>query len=85
VTFRTRTFLGVFLTSALALGVSTLLVERSLRRSTTDDIAAGLLSQARLAASLVTHETMATDPDAEADTMGARLGARVTLIDAAGH
>ncbi len=41
-TFRTRTFLGIFLASAIALGVSTVLVEQSLRRFQYDDIRASL-------------------------------------------
>jgi two-component system phosphate regulon sensor histidine kinase PhoR len=79
VTLRTRTFLGVFVASSLALTVSTVLVERSLRRLMQDDIRSGLLSQARLAGALVSDRAL-SDPDTEADALGRLIGARVTLI-----
>jgi two-component system, OmpR family, phosphate regulon sensor histidine kinase PhoR len=84
VTFRTRTFLAVFLASALALAVSTMLVERSLKTYFRDDIREGLVSEARLAGYLLAQQPELKDPDAEADALGRRIAARVTLIAADG-
>ena len=44
-TFRTRTFLSVFVASALALTVATLLIERSIDRTMREDIRQSLESQ----------------------------------------
>ena len=79
-TFRTRTFLTVFVASSLALVVSTLLVERSLHAYMYQDIEQGLLNQARLASALLADLTALPDPDAEADRLGQLGRARVTLI-----
>jgi len=84
VTLRTRTFVGVFLATALALAVSTMLVERSLREFLRRDIEAGLIRQAKLTATLLEHRALA-DPDAEADALSAVVGARVTFIAADGR
>jgi two-component system phosphate regulon sensor histidine kinase PhoR len=84
VTFRTRTFLGILLTSALALTVSTVLVERSLRAYLTNDVRRSLLSQARLAAYLLARQPAHDDFDAAADALGRLLDARVTLVAADG-
>jgi two-component system, OmpR family, phosphate regulon sensor histidine kinase PhoR len=81
VTFRTRTFLSVFIAASLAIGVSTVLVEFALRSYLRDDIERGLLNETRLAASLLTHRGPLENPDAEADALGHRIGARVTFID----
>ncbi|HYN07602.1 MAG TPA: ATP-binding protein [Vicinamibacterales bacterium] len=83
-TFRTRTFLSIFVAASLALVVSTLLVERSLRAYMYRDIELGLLNQARLSAALLADLGALPNPDAEADRLG-RLGrARFTLIAADG-
>ncbi len=82
-TVRTRTFLSVLLASVVALTVSTLLVEHSLRQYQYDDARASLFSQARLAAHLVADQAALSDlatADAEADRIGALLDVRVTLI-----
>ncbi len=79
-TVRTRTFLGAFLAAALALTVSTMLVERSLRAYFRDDIRTGLMNEARLAGYLVARQPSLTDADAEADALGQLISARVTLI-----
>ena len=85
-TFRARVFLGVFIAASIALAVSTVLVERSLRGFMEADIERSLLMQARLGAALLSHHPGALpDPDAEADALGARIGARVTLIAADGR
>ena len=78
-TFRTRTFLSVLVAASLAVGVSTLLVELSLRSYLRSEIERGLIGQTRLTASLLAHRDL-TDPDAEADTIGKRIGVRVTFI-----
>ncbi len=84
-TFRTRTFLSVFVAASLALVVSTLLVERSLGGHMSADIERGLLTQARLAAALLANLDTLPDPDAEADRLGQLGHARVTLIAADGR
>ena len=85
-TFRSRTFLSVFIAASIALAVSTLLVERSLRGFMEADIERSLLMQARLGGALLSHHPGALpDPDAEADALGARIGSRVTLIAADGR
>jgi two-component system phosphate regulon sensor histidine kinase PhoR len=80
VTFRTRTFFSVFAAASLALVVSTLLVERSMRRHMYGDIEQGLLNQARLAAALIAGRDDLAHPDAEADRLGQLSRARVTLV-----
>jgi two-component system, OmpR family, phosphate regulon sensor histidine kinase PhoR len=85
VTVRTRTFLGILAATALAVVVSTLLVEEAIRRSMRDDIRTQLLDHARLAAELLSRQPDLADPDAEADTMGRLIRARVTLVAADGR
>jgi len=84
-TFRNRIFFGVLVAAALALTVSTLLVEASLRRYMRRDIEQGLLNQARLAAALLAHQATLDDPDAEADEVGRLIDARVTFIASDGR
>lgn len=87
-TFRTRTFSAVFTAAAIALAVSTLLVEQSLRRFYDNDVRNSLLSQARLAAHLFMTGAPALQdrsPDRAADELSALLGVRVTLVDAGGR
>ncbi len=84
-TLGSRTFLGVFLASALALTVSTVLVERSLRTFLYNDIRLSLLGQARLAASLLAEQPTNSAPDVQADDIGASIHTRVTLIAEAGR
>ncbi len=79
-TVRTRTFAAAFLASSLALLVSTVLVERSLRRFLYEDIRAGLLHQARLAGALIGDLGPVVDADAEADRLADLVSARVTFI-----
>jgi two-component system phosphate regulon sensor histidine kinase PhoR len=85
VTVRTRTFLGIFAATALAVVVSTLLVEEAIRRSMREDIRTQLLDHARLAAELLSRQPDLADLDAEADTMGRLIRARVTLVAADGR
>ena len=84
-TFRTRTFLSVFLAAAVALAVATTLVEISVRAYLQADIERNLLVEARLAAALFSHRSPSPDQDAEADRLGALTEARVTLIAADGR
>ena len=84
-TVRTRTFLGIFIATSLALAVSTFLVERSLRDYLYRDIQDGLLSQARLTAELLRYRGTLENPDGEADALGRAGGGRVTLIAADGR
>jgi two-component system phosphate regulon sensor histidine kinase PhoR len=84
VTFRTRTFLGVFLTSALALALSTWLVEHALRDQMIDDIRSSLLDEARVAAYLVTGQGPDVNEDQQADAIAGLVRARVTLIGEGG-
>ena len=79
-TVRTRTFAAAFLASSVALLVSTLLVEGSLRAFLYDDIRAGLLNQARLAGALLGNRGPLADADAEADVLAGLVAARVTFI-----
>jgi two-component system phosphate regulon sensor histidine kinase PhoR len=85
VTFRTRTFLSVFLASVAALAVATLLIERSLRIYLQEDIKQTLFTQARLTAALLSQRPSIPDPDQEADALGRLLNARVTFIAADGQ
>ena len=84
-TFRARTFDLVFVSATLALGVSTWLVESSLRQYLRQEIERTLTGQARLTAALLSHSGPLTDPDAEADDIGRRIGARVTFIASDGR
>ncbi len=84
-TFRTRTFLAVFLASSLALAVSTILVERWVRRDLYADVEHDLLNQARLAGALLSHRETLADPDGEADALGRLTAARVTFVAADGR
>ena len=84
-TFRTRTFLAVFVSAGLALAVATALVEASLRRYLRQEIERTLVGQARLTAAILSHSGPLADPDGEADDLGRRIGARVTFIAADGR
>jgi two-component system phosphate regulon sensor histidine kinase PhoR len=80
VTFRTRTFVGILIASALALAASTTLVSSSLRRAMLSDIEDSLLRQVRLAAELLADRMDLQTPDAEAAVVSRLIGARVTFI-----
>jgi two-component system phosphate regulon sensor histidine kinase PhoR len=87
VTFRTKFFLTALAAAAMAVLVATALVSWSVRRSLEQRIERELGTEARLAAQMLSHRTAATEPelDAEADTLGRILGARVTFIAADGR
>jgi two-component system phosphate regulon sensor histidine kinase PhoR len=84
VTFRARIFLAAFVTTALALAVSTVLVSMELRRGFRAE-SNTLMQRARLAAELLSSRAALTDPESEAQQLGQRIDARVTFIDAAGN
>ena len=86
-TFRAKILLTALAAAALAVLVATTLVSWSVRRSFEQRIERELGTEARLAAELLSHRTAATEPelDAEADTLGRILGARVTFIAADGR
>ena len=83
-TLRTRTFVGIFIATALALAVSTWLVERAMREYLRRDIEQNLMSEAGLAAALLTN-TSPADADAEADALARIISARITFIAADGR
>ena len=84
-TFRSRVFLGAFLTTVLSLAVSTVLVSTELRQRLRADIERTLLRDAHLTAELLSNRATIDDPEAEAQVLGRRIDARVTFIDANGH
>lgn len=80
-TFRTRSFLTALITAAVTLAVAVAMVSWNVRWHTVERIQRALIQETRLAA-----ETLSRLPpegpglDAEADTLGALVAARVTLI-----
>jgi two-component system, OmpR family, phosphate regulon sensor histidine kinase PhoR len=82
VTFRTKIFLTALAAAALAVLVATALVSWSVRRALEQRIEHQLASEARMAAEILSHRAVASEPelDAEADELGKILGARVTFI-----
>jgi two-component system phosphate regulon sensor histidine kinase PhoR len=84
-TFRTRTLLGVFVASSIALAVALALVSANLRRAMQDEIRQSLLRQAMLAAELLSDRPNLADPEGEAARIARLLGERVTFIAADGR
>jgi two-component system phosphate regulon sensor histidine kinase PhoR len=82
VTFRSRLFLTSFAAATVTLAVATALVSWSVRRSVSEQIEHNLVNEARLAAETLSHRQAATpaELDAEADTIGRLVSARVTFI-----
>jgi two-component system, OmpR family, phosphate regulon sensor histidine kinase PhoR len=82
VTFRTRLFLSSLLSAIVTLVVAAALVSWSMRRSLDERIERGLVSEARLAAAMLSHRAAASpaELDAEADAIGSLVSARVTFI-----
>src|SRR4051812_24835433 len=85
-TFRTRLFLGSLLAAAVTVIVATSLVSWSVRGRLSERIERGLVNEARLAAETLSHRQAATpfELDAEADSIGRLVSARVTFIAADG-
>jgi two-component system, OmpR family, phosphate regulon sensor histidine kinase PhoR len=81
-TFRTRLFLSSLLAAAVTVIVATVLVSWSVRRTLNERIERGLVNEARLAAETLSHRQAATpiELDAEADSIGRMVSARVTFI-----
>ncbi len=85
--FQTKLFLAALATALLALVVAGALFGVSVRRQTNERVEQGLISEARLAAELLSRLPAEGDVpayDAEADRIGALLDARVTLVAADG-
>ncbi|MEN3338006.1 MAG: two-component system, OmpR family, phosphate regulon sensor histidine kinase PhoR [Acidobacteriota bacterium] len=81
-TFRTRLFLTSLLAAAVTVIVATTLVSWSVRRTLSERIERGLINETRLAAETLSHRQAATpiELDAEADSIGRLVSARVTFI-----
>jgi two-component system phosphate regulon sensor histidine kinase PhoR len=84
VTFRTRTFLGVFVATSLALAIALWLIGLTMRTTTAADLSQGLTRQAALASRLLAGRLVIADPEGEAARLGAAIGERVTFIRADG-
>ena len=83
----TRLFLTSVAIAVLSLAVSSVLASRALRRQLLERIESSLVAETRLVAELLSRRgplTAGVDLDEEADTLGAHVSARVTLIDDAG-
>jgi two-component system phosphate regulon sensor histidine kinase PhoR len=87
--FQTKLFFAALSAAILALVVAGGLFAASMRRQTDARIEQTLVAETRLAAELLSHaapssgatpEALMADLDAEADRLGSRLDARVTLI-----
>jgi len=85
--YRARTFLALFAVAAIAVLVGGTLLSLSLGRQMDQRIERSLVSEARLAAELLSHHQATTDAaiDDEADQIGKQIEARVTLIGADGR
>ena len=86
-TFRSKIFLTALTASAFAVAAATTLISASVRQNMEQRIEQDLAGNARMAAEMLAHRTTASDAelDAEADTLGRILSARVTFIAADGH
>ena len=84
-TFRLRILLAIFLTTAASLIVSVMLISADVRAGLRRDVQDTLMRQAELTAQLLAREAIAGDPDGYADDLGRQLGARITLLEAAGR
>lgn len=86
--YRTKIFLATFSVAATVLLLASTLIAVSLRRQTYDRIERGLVSEARLAAELLSHRTAASSSaelQNEARALARDIDARVTLIAADGR
>jgi two-component system phosphate regulon sensor histidine kinase PhoR len=82
VTFRSRSFITALATAAVTLVVAVTMVSWSVRRTMSQRIERSLVDEARLAAAILAHRQPATSAelDAEADSLGRLVSARVTFI-----
>jgi two-component system, OmpR family, phosphate regulon sensor histidine kinase PhoR len=85
--FRARTFFSVFAVAATAVLVGDSMLSVSASHQMNQRIERSLVSQARMAAELLSHHQVADDPaiDVEADRIGRQIEARVTLIGGDGR
>ncbi|MDQ3417708.1 MAG: hypothetical protein M3541_02840, partial [Acidobacteriota bacterium] len=85
-TFRTRLFRSSLAVAGATLIVATILVSWSIRHSVRDRIERSLVTEARLAAELLSRQAAMSPAefDAEADALGGLGSARVTFIAADG-
>jgi two-component system phosphate regulon sensor histidine kinase PhoR len=80
--FRTRMFVTALVAAAVTLGVAVGLLSYYVRQNVSRRIERSLVTESRLAAETLSHRRPATaaELDAEADTLGRLVGARVTFI-----
>jgi two-component system phosphate regulon sensor histidine kinase PhoR len=86
--FRTKIFLAIVTVAAAVVLLASALIAASLRRQTYERIERALVSEARLAAELLSHRAAVTaeaELQQEAQVVGRDSGARITLIDAGGR
>ncbi len=86
--FRTKVFLSAFAVAGLSLLVATLFISWSIRQRMLAQIEETLVAEAELTARLLTSHDETLTPEAfdrEADTLGAVVRARVTLVAADGR
>jgi two-component system phosphate regulon sensor histidine kinase PhoR len=85
--FRRKIFLAAFVAALATVVAATALVSWSMRRDLVRALERNLVSEAQLAAALLSHHTAMDEQafDAEADDIGSRIAARVTLIAADGR
>lgn len=85
--FRTRIFLVAFIAAFGTVSAATALVSWSVRRDMLRRLESGLASEARLAAELIARQPDTSEQalDEEADAIGDRIVARVTLIASDGR
>jgi len=86
-TFRRKIFLAAFATACVTALAATALASWTVRRDMLARLERSLVAEARLGAELMAHLQTADDDalDDEADAIGQRIGARVTLIAADGR
>lgn len=78
--FRRKIFLAAFVAAFATVAAATALVSWAVRRDLISRLERGLVSEAQLAAALVSRHVDAASLDDQADDIGARVSARVTLI-----
>ncbi|HSL21339.1 MAG TPA: ATP-binding protein [Vicinamibacterales bacterium] len=85
--FRRKIFLAAFTAALATVATATVLASWAVRRDLVARLERGLVSQAHLAAELVARATLSGDQalDDEADAIGERIGARVTLVSGDGR
>lgn len=85
---RTRLFLSAFSIAVLSLVLASTLVAWSLQRQLLNRVETELIAETELVADLVSgfgQDPSSVELDSEADSLGIRLGARVTIVEAGGR